>query len=86
MINSLLEQQELCSMSILLDAWDSTDSKKVISSLNHPFIKSLDNEITKLVRDLQNKHGAQLSAKPTDGYNDDEDNQPEGDADAAALL
>lgn len=52
-----VDQQELCTMSMLLDAWDSMDSKKVVSALNHPFIKALDNEIAKLVRTLQQKHG-----------------------------
>lgn len=50
-----LEQQELFTCSTLIDAWDSSDHSKIISSLNHPFIKSLDNEITKLVRTLIQK-------------------------------
>lgn len=51
-----VDQQELYTMELLLDGVDSTDAKKVLSALNHPFLKSLDNEITKLIRDLEKKY------------------------------
>ena len=60
-----LEQQELYTCSQLIDGWDCSDSSKIISSLNHPFIKSLDNEITKLVRSLVQKEQETL-AKASD--------------------
>lgn len=57
-----VEQQEQYTLSMLLEAWDSTDSKKIVTALNHPFIKSLDNEITKLVRTIQQKHVSSVAS------------------------
>lgn len=51
-----VDQQELYTMELLLDGVDTTDAKKVLSALNHPFLKSLDNEVTKLIRDLTKKY------------------------------
>lgn len=76
-----VEQQEHCTLSMLLDAWDSTDSKKIVSALNHPFIKALDNEIAKLVRTLQQKHG--LGAVST---NEDLEEGAADENEAAALM
>lgn len=82
-----LEQQELYTCTQLIDGWDSSDNPKVISSLNHPFIKSLDNEITKLVRSLIQKQQETLarandsSSVPVDG-----EEATGGDDDAAALM
>jgi len=76
-----VDQQELYSMELLLDGVDTMDSKKVVNALNHPFIKSLDNEITKIVRDITNKY------KALEG-NDGQVSAQDGgiDSEAAALM
>lgn len=78
-----VEQQEQYTLSMLLDAWDSTDSKKIVSALNHPFIKALDNEIAKLVRTLQQKHGQGVGASNSQ---DDLDDEAKEENEAAALM
>lgn len=74
-----VEEQEQWTLSSLLEAWDSTDSKKIVSALKHPFIKNLDNEITKLVRTIQQKHG---STGVTNQVEDDEEVTQESEASA----
>lgn len=78
-----VDQQELYSMELLLDGVDTTDAKKVISALNHPFIKSLDNEITKLVRDLTIKY-KEMQAKDAAGSTANDQTNDEDEA--AALM
>ena len=51
-----VEQHELYMMELLLDGFDTSDPSKIVSALKHPFIKSLDNEITKLVRLMIQKY------------------------------
>lgn len=75
-----VEEQEQCTLSTLLDAWDSTDPRKIVSALNHPFIKSLDNEIAKLVRTIQQKHAT--SAPSVGDLLDGEDLVQESEASA----
>jgi len=82
-----VDQNELYTMELLLDGVDSVDTKKVMSALNHPFLKSLDNEVTKLVRDLivkykeiQEKEEAAAAGGGGDNTVEDAENE------AAALM
>lgn len=75
-----VEQIEQCTLSMLLNAWDEMDSKKIVSALNHPFIKALDNEITKLVRTLQQKHGQGVGASNSQDDLDGEARENEASA------
>lgn len=54
-MNSYVEQQELYTLNQLLDGYDQMDPALVHQALNSPFIKSLDNELTKLARSLQQR-------------------------------
>lgn len=58
-----VETHELYTMELLLDGFDSNDPAKIVSALNHPFVKSLDNEITILVRDMSNKFKGKISSR-----------------------
>lgn len=41
------------------------DSSKIVSALNHPFIRNMDTEYTKLAANLASKHSFILSANST---------------------
>ncbi|RWS30009.1 hypothetical protein B4U80_02990 [Leptotrombidium deliense] len=62
-----VEDDEIYTMTQLLNGFDNMDSKQIISALDHPFIKSLDNEVTKLARSIQQKHGAMVQSTPVHG-------------------
>ncbi|XP_074602093.1 gamma-soluble NSF attachment protein-like [Brevipalpus obovatus] len=53
---SCVEEEELNTLSTLLDGVDKGDAEKTISALDHPFIKNLDLEYTKIARDLKLKY------------------------------
>lgn len=53
----MCESQEYAILANLLEAFDEMDSKKIVTLLNNPFIKSLDNEYAKLARSVAEKHG-----------------------------
>lgn len=84
-----VEQHELYTMELLLEGFDTSDPGKIVSALRHPFIKSLDNEITKLVRDMTQKYSGKQAAN---NYDDYENDAPAGngdqivDEDAAGLM
>ncbi|RWS11130.1 gamma-soluble NSF attachment-like protein [Dinothrombium tinctorium] len=59
---SYVEDDELYSLTQLLTGFDEMDSKQIIKALEHPFIKSLDTEYTKLARNIQQKHGAMIQS------------------------
>lgn len=59
---SYVEQQEIYTLTQLLDGFDNMDTTVICQSLNDPFIKSLDNEFTKLARSLQQKYATNLSS------------------------
>jgi hypothetical protein len=44
-----------------LDGFDQIDANAIYNGLNSPFIKSLDNEYTKLARSLQQKYAANVT-------------------------
>jgi len=77
-----VEQQELYTLTDLLEGFDQMDSNMIYRALNNPFIKNLDNEYTKVARTLQQKFGgvSQSSA----GQAQDEDST--ANEDAGALL
>jgi len=56
-----LEQQEIYTLTQLLDGFDQMDANLINQSLNSPFIKSLDNEFTKLARNFQQKYSAKIT-------------------------
>ena len=53
---SYVEEEELNTLSCLLDGVDKGDAEKTISALDHPFIKNLDLEYTKIARNLKLKY------------------------------
>ena len=69
-----MEDQELYSMTTLLEGFDQMDANAIVSGLNSPFIKSMDNEYTKIARNLQQKYSAKASDNPktTEDGDDDE--------------
>jgi len=59
--NSYVDQQEIYSLTQILDGFDQMDPDTIYSGLNSPFIKSLDNEFTKLARSLQQRYAANIN-------------------------
>ena len=72
-------------MTQVLDGFDQMDSNAIYSGLNSPFIKNLDNELTKLARSLQQKHAANIMA-PTQGTNQSQDEEVSVNEEAGAML
>lgn len=85
-----VEQHELYTMELLLEGFDTNDPKKIASALKHPFLKSLDNEITKLIRTMSAKYGGKQLEDNYDDYEKEPvTTAPDGqfiDEDAAALM
>lgn len=82
-----VEQHELYTMELLLEGFDTNDPGKIASALKHPFLKSLDNEITKLIRTMSQKYGGrQETDNNYEDYERDETQAEEIDEDAAAVL
>jgi len=52
----------------MLEGFDQMDANSIVTGLNSPFIKSLDNEYTKIARNLQQRY----SAKANESSNADE--------------
>lgn len=59
-------------MGTLLDGFDQMDANAIVEGLSSPFIKSMDNEYSKIARALQQKYSAKVndgsknSAEPVD--------------------
>jgi tetratricopeptide (TPR) repeat protein len=72
------ESQEYAIISNLLQAFDEVDSQKILTLLNNPFVKTLDNEYAKLARSVGEKHGGakvspnHVNSAPADGEPVDE--------------
>lgn len=82
-----MEQQELNLCNAIVEAFDAVDNQKIVSLLNHPFIKTLDNEYAKLARDLSAKHGGEVTkSSPEHLRPAGESQQPAVDDEAAAML
>jgi len=78
---SYIEDAEISYLTTLLDGFDQMDATAIVTGLNSPFIKSLDNEYTKIARNLQQKYAAKLNAN--------ESSNPSGgavDEEAGAML
>ncbi|CAG2107666.1 unnamed protein product [Medioppia subpectinata] len=75
---SFIEDQEIYSLNTMLEGFDQMDANAIVSGLNSPFIKSLDNEYTKIARNLTQKY----SAKANESSNADES----VDEEAGAML
>lgn len=54
-----MEQEEVSTINRLLRGLDDFDNLAVYQALSSPFIANLDNEITKIVRDLLVKYKPQ---------------------------
>lgn len=82
-----VEQNELYTMSQLLDGFDRTDPQKIVSALHSPFLKSLDNEITKLVREMIEKYSGRIKQDDFKSYEQQTvSGEENGESDAAALM
>ena len=77
-----MEQQELNLANAIVEAFDEMDSKKIVTILNHPFVKTMDNEYAKLARDLATKHGSGSSEQ----CSQPSENEPQIDEEASALM
>jgi len=78
---SYIEDAEIAYLTTLLDGFDQMDATAIVTGLNSPFIKSLDNEYTKIARNLQQKYAAKMNAN--------ESSNPSGEAadeEAGAML
>ena len=79
-----MEQQELNLANAIVEAFDEMDSKKIVTILNHPFVKTMDNEYAKLARDLAVKHGGGSSDQTSQPA--ENELQAQMDDEASALL
>jgi hypothetical protein len=74
-----VESQEHQILHALLEGVNESDAKKIIATLNHPFIKSLDNEFAKLARDVAVRY-EEAAAQQAD------ETEAGGDGQAGAML
>ncbi|XP_054164935.1 gamma-soluble NSF attachment protein-like [Oppia nitens] len=70
-----IEDQEIYYINQILEGFDKMDANAIVNGLNCPFIKSLDNEYTKIARDLQQKFKANLNTNESSKSNEDLDDE-----------
>jgi len=77
---NFIEDQEIYYLTTLLDGFDQMDASAIVTGLNSPFIKSLDNEYTKIARNIQQRFAAKL------GPNEGSKGESGADEEAGAML
>ena len=84
--SSLVENDERYVLDNLFIGFDNFDNTAISSALKTPFIQNLENEVTKIIRDLLIKYEPKKSAQVSDSRSDAVVVQDDADDDESGAM
>jgi hypothetical protein len=74
-VGGLMHSEEMGTMQRLIQGYDAHDSRAIVTALDHPFLRNLDNEYSKLSRSLQEAHKQKLEVLESKHLTEEEKNR-----------